>query len=486
MVKHIFLSFFFFHCFTASFSQFSGNNLLETQFGKLPTDTTGNFPAVYDRAVLNYKYKRFKAGITLEQFYTPYAERTYFSIQQARLQYRSRGLEINLGSFYETLGRGTLLRSYQVQGAILEDLSFRSRHYFHRDLVGGSVHFRKKKFSAKAMYGKPLNNLFPPNQSFENRRPDNIGALSMDYNLNGQILGAALMHLDNDFDSDLYGMIHASGNLTEVISYYGEFSSGIHDFESDGDGKSKYAVYLNMNFSFDRLGISAEYKYYDNFLLGSGINEPPALIKEHVYRVLNRSTHVMQPSNERGYQVEAFYNVSDESILTFNNALAINDFGRKFVYQEYFLEYATFLNQKHDLKLFVNYAEDPFKGEKNRISFGAYAQWKIKKQSGVNSEIEVQSFKRDNGDVYNLVVFLGYSYKSKFSAGVITEASNDSFIIDSEYKIWFGTSVKYKLNPRHTFLFFAGQRRGGPACNSGVCYEVLDFEGLELRLSSRF
>jgi len=479
------LSFLFLHFFTSSFSQFSGSNLLEAQYGKLPSDTTGSFPTIYDRAVLNYKYKRLKAGITLEQFYTPYAERNYFSIQQVRLQYRTKGLEINLGNFYETLGRGTLLRSYQVPGAILEDQSFRSRHYFHRDILGGSVNFRKNKFSVKAMYGQPLNNVFPPGQSFENRRPDNIGALSMNYNLNGQILGGAFMHLDNEFDSDLYGMVNVSGNLTDVISYYGEFSTGIYDFNKDGDGKSRYAAYLNMNFGFEKLGISAEYKYYNHFLLGSGINEPPALIKEHVYRLLNRSTHVMQPTNEQGYQVEAYYNVNDESILTFNNALAINNFGMKFIYQEYFVEYATVLSRKHDLKLFVDYAEDPFKGEKNRLSFGAYAQWKIKKQSGVISEIEVQSFKRENEDVYNLVVFLGYSYKSKFSAGVITEASNDSFIIDSENKIWIGANVKYKLNQKHTLLLFAGQRRGGPACNSGVCFEVLDFEGLELRLSSR-
>lgn len=487
MHKYFFLSFLFIQFFTSSFGQFSGNNLLESQYGKLPSDTTGSFPTIYDRALLDYKYKRFKAGITLEQFYAPYAGRNYFSVQQLRFQYRSKSLEVNFGNFYETLGRGTLLRSYQIHGAILEDLSFRSRHYFHRDILGGSVHFRRKNFTAKAIYGKPLNNVFPPGQSQENRRPDNISALALDYNLKGHVIGGSIMHLDNKFDSDLYGMVNVSGNLSEVISYYGEFSSGLYEFENeDGGDESKYAAYLNMNFSFEKLGITAEYKYYNNFLLGAGVNEPPALIKEHVYRVLNRSTHVMQPSNEQGYQVEAFYTINDNSVLTFNTALAINDFGMRFVYQEYFMEYATSLNQKHDLKLFLDYAEDPFKGEKNRLSLGAYAEWKMKKQSGISTELELQRFKRENEDVYNLALFLGYSYKSKFSAGVIAEASNDSFIIEGDNKIWLGGSAKYKLNNKNTFLLFAGQRRGGPACNSGVCYEVLDFEGIELRFTSRF
>ena len=88
--------------------------------------------------------------------------------------------------------------------------------------------------------------------------------------------------------------------------------------------------------------------------------------------------------------------------------------------------------------------------------------------------------------MYNLAVNLGYSYTSKFSAGIITEFSNDPFIIDTKNKLWVGLNGKYKLNNKNTLILFAGERRGGPACNSGVCYEVLDFEGVELRLTSRF
>jgi hypothetical protein len=33
---------------------------------------------------------------------------------------------------------------------------------------------------------------------------------------------------------------------------------------------------------------------------------------------------------------------------------------------------------------------------------------------------------------------------------------------------------------------FTGRRRGGPACNAGVCYEVLDFYGVEFRFTTRF
>lgn len=486
-VKRSFLALTFIFSCSFSFAQFSGNNLLEIQYGKLPSDTVNAFATLYDRVVADYRYKRFKGGITLEQYYTPYGERNYFSVQQARLEYRSKSWQVNVGNFYETLGRGILLRSYQIQGAILEDLSFRSRHYFHRDILGANVQFRNKKFFVKALYGKPLNNVFPTNQSFDNRRPDNIGALYLDYNLKGQTLGGGLMHLSNEFDNDLFGMLTVSGSPSNVISYHAEFSTDIYRFSTENNEQdSRYAAYLNLNLSYDKVGISAEYKYYENFLLGAGFNEPPALVKEHIYRVLNRSTHVMQPQNEQGYQVEAFFQIGDESMLTLNNALAINNFGKRFVFQEYFAEYATVLNKKHDLQLFIDYAEDPFKSEESRISLGAYAEWKVKKQSGVKTELEFQTFQRDDERITNVATFFGYSYKSKFSAGVITEFSNDSFIVDTNNKLWVGFNGKYKLNNKNTLILFAGQRRGGPACNSGVCYEVLDFEGVEMRLTSRF
>jgi hypothetical protein len=38
----------------------------------------------------------------------------------------------------------------------------------------------------------------------------------------------------------------------------------------------------------------------------------------------------------------------------------------------------------------------------------------------------------------------------------------------------------------NTISMFAGKRRGGPACTSGICYEVLDFEGIEIRLKTIF
>ena len=51
---------------------------------------------------------------------------------------------------------------------------------------------------------------------------------------------------------------------------------------------------------------------------------------------------------------------------------------------------------------------------------------------------------------------------------------------------WLGLNVQADLDRSHQLAAFAGRRRGGTACTSGVCYLVPDFRGVEVRLSSRF
>ena len=485
-LKYIWLIVFFSNLTGIAHAQFGGNNLAEYQFGQLPNDSSLR-STIYNRLVTNYTYKYFKAGATLELFQTPREGSSYINLTQFSLQYKNKPFEVKIGNFYETLGRGTLLRSFEIPGAILEDLSYRSRHYFNRDLFGISARFQHKDFITKVLYGSPLNYVFPPTQDSELRRADTIAAVYTEFSLSKQTLGISAMKHSNSGNDKVYFMATASGNISHFLSYYTEIAKNVSDFTiGDFSSQSSYAVYGGLNIATDNFGISAEYKNYNNFLIGSGINEPPALVKEHSYKVLNRSTHVLQPVNETGYQVELFYTFPNLSILTFNNTRAINNFGKKFVFQEYFLEYDFSLSERNSIKAFFDYAEDPFKLEEQRISAGVNTDWKVFKTSSIKTDYEFQTFKRLGENFQNHVFVLGYGYKSKIIGTIVTEYRNDSFIVTNGSKIWIGANVKYQVNKSNSLQIFAGERRGGPACNAGVCYEVLDFKGVEIRLTSRF
>jgi hypothetical protein len=43
-----------------------------------------------------------------------------------------------------------------------------------------------------------------------------------------------------------------------------------------------------------------------------------------------------------------------------------------------------------------------------------------------------------------------------------------------------------RLSPQNEATFTFGRQRGGRACTAGTCYEVQPFEGVELRVVSRF
>jgi len=471
----------------ASFGQFSGTNLMEYQYGQIPNDNS-NFSSIYDRLLMSYNYKNFKAGTTLEQYYSPFNERNYTKITQASLQYNSKWITVKAGNYQETLGRGLLLRSFEIPGAILEDVSYRSRNYFQRDILGFSTTLKLKNSTTKILYGKPLNNVFPPNQDQDVRRLDEIKAIYSDYNFKNQTVGVSVLDVKSNSGSKTYGMTTLSGKISPKITYYLEGAKDIGDGNfSDFSNNSSHSYYGNVNLNFENLGVTLEGKDYNNFLIGSGINEPPALIKEHTYRTLNRSTHVAQPLNETGYQIEAFYTFPNASVLTLNHAIANNDFGTKeFTFREFFAEYSFSILDKHDAKFFGDYANDPLKEESDRISLGAYFDWKASKKIGLKTEYEFQTFDRNGISTQNHIAVIGFSLISKWIINLVTEFSNDAFLTSNSLKSWLGGNLKYQLNNANNFLVFAGQRRGGPACNAGICYEVLDFKGIEVRWNIRF
>ena len=472
-------------CANDARAQLSGQNIAEFQYGRIPSDTS-SFASLYDRLVLDYDMSKFKIGVTLEQFWSPYSERNYIRPNQVRVQYKTDQWDVRVGNFYETLGRGTLMRTYQVPGAVLEALSYRSRNYFHRDFVGVYVKYQSDKWSVKALAGQPLNNVFPPGEAYNNRRPDSLAVVGADYQIKSHKIEYNMLYLKNSQVDKTYSIKNFSGNILPILSYYTELS--IDNEGSVFGSDEEYGWYFNLNLELDRLSITTEFKDYNNFIIGEAVNEPPALIKQHVYRTLNRSTHVPIPTNETGWQIEANYTFVDESVLTLNHARALNDLGLDFAFTEYFMEYALLINERHELKLFVDYANDDIKGEENRISTGFDLGVLLKNRKSLNIEYEYQTFSRTDSRSTNMLLSLAYNLGSKFTGSLLTEYSSDDTVVEEgdSHKIWLGGNVKYKPDFRNTFLVFAGTRRGGPACTSGVCYEILDFEGVELRYTRRF
>ncbi len=479
--------------FIIIFSSFGGNvlgqlswvNLAEVQFGKLPDELADPFVSWYDRLTIDYRFSAFKLSATIENYQSPYEDRNYIDLSQATLTYKKKKWTAKLGNFYETIGRGMILRSFEIPGALLEDFGFRSRNYFHRDQLGASIRYKDKKWNVMAMYSEVLNNVLPPTFERSERRSQSVYAISGDYKFyNKHKLGLSYVASDDarlDMQH-LYG-INISGPFSDNFSYYVEFANS----QSDAND---YAIYAGVNGILGDVSFNIEFKNYKDFIIGNGYNEPPALIKQHTYRVLNRSTHVTNPLDETGYQLDLYYSLNDISSINFNHALAVNEFGNStFTFQEYYVEWSNALNERTDYKIFIDYAEDPFKAESQRVSLGAYWDFALGESMRISPEIEFQTFDRSGQRVNNHSYALGWQVDKKLFFSLIVEGTTDTFLIfdaDAAQRWYVGSNIRIKPNYKHTLNLFIGERRGGPLCNAGVCYEILDFKGMELRWTARF
>jgi len=480
-------------------AQFSAGNTLEYQVGNLPYEQPTDLTALYNQLNLSYLFRDWRAEVKLERFQRPRRERDYLEFTQRTLRYNHGGFDFAAGNFYEILGRGLLLRSYEIPGTILENPGERIRYGFYRDFDGALAKFTSARLDVKLLRGKPLRNTFPPKSNAGQRRPYLLDGFETNLRLiKNFAIGGAYLRDHRDEGLREFGSLAVSGNVFKNVQFYSEYAQrlgGIHQ-RFDLSDRSAHAFYSSLNFVAGAFGLSAEYKDYNDFVLE--YNDPPPLIKEHPYAVLNRSTHLINPNNETGWQGEAFWHTPQGHTFVLNFTQSENRFfGKKDRFTELFAEAGLVVSEKTTIKGFFDRSEDQLKREKERYAAGVYWEREWARQWGTALDLEYQTFKRSfdpNRPVKNYVASLTLSKAPKISTGLILERSTDPNLTDlpntarveTKPRHWVGYTLGYQFNRHYWVNIFYGTRRGGPACTSGICYEVLDFDGLEMRVNITF
>ena len=479
-------------------AQVSGYNLLEYQYGNIPFNGPSDYSTAYNLTQLKYSAQGLDLGFRYEQFLTPVADREFAGLTQRSLRYQKDGFEVKVGQFYDIIGRGLLLRSYEIPGAIFEDLSYRSRYGFYRDLDGFSLGYTTDKVEVKFLRGRPLLNVFPPDEDRSLTRPDLVegGQVSFSPVSNHTIGLTGLIHRPNDTTRTEYAGIFYSGTISDHLSMYGEFASeNNNDARFMRDSDEQWAGYISLNYSGIGYGLSVEYKNYNRFILGSGFNDPPALIKEHSYPVLNRQTHILFANGESGWQLEGF-KLWENFSQTVVNVTTLQTFnGLEASYFELFFEHTQEFDS-FTLKAFYDYAHDEPKFQRQRHSGGLATDFSFLNGFNASIDFQAQRFEsRSFDEIFsNYFLSLTLAKQGWFSASILGEMTSDwiftddpaTFDIETNNRFWLGAQINATIAQSHRLSLFAGQRRGGPACTSGICYEVQDFSGAELRYTVNF
>ncbi len=472
-----------------------GSNMAEFQLGNIPGVKPSNQTSLYDQLNLSWSLKEFSLKTRIEQFYPSFGEdMDYTRLSQYSLRYAGKNFHVTAGHFYNTLGRGLLLRTYEIPASIWETRGYRVRYGFYRDIHGVEAGYKSKNFAISAVRGRVLDVSLPPALINEtDRRPDLVEGAEINYSFAGQKAGLIYMRNTHSSVSTGYSSFYYEGTAFKNFSYYGEFATRTDSLSwfSTSPSGAGYGAYGNLSFTRDRLGVSLEIKDYTNFSLGAGINDPPSLVKEHSYRLLNRSTHVPEPADESGYQAEIFYRFAGNSFLTLNTSAAKNKLSpeKAPVFREVFADYRFSLAKKFTTHVYADYATDPLVNEVNRYAGGFMTDIGFKNFS-TSLETGVQAIERVTTRTVNFInayFSLTFSSTSKYSASIVGEYTTDPihYAEGKDHNLYPSVNLQYRPDTRNQIMVFYGKRRGGPACNSGVCYDVLDFEGLEIRLSTR-
>jgi hypothetical protein len=495
------------------YSQFSGTVFSEFQLGNLPDVAPTDLNTTYNQANIGYNQFGFTGGIRFESFNASAKDRSYNHLSQRFLEYERGPLKARVGNFYTTLGRGLILRGFELPNVLFEQRQFRRRYAYYRDFDGVLIEGTWRKFEFSLMSGDALNNAFPPEmENFDSRFGNVKGGQIKVRPFFWLLLGDAYIKTEfkdrpekefNSFFSEisLNRIMRNWGLKRTTLKLYAEFArqnSQVDNFFSNTEN-DPHATYLSLNFGYKRLGLSAEYKDYLGF--ENLVNEPPIGYMEHGYYLLNRNSKELLSDYEKGYQFEATFRPTDYLFLLANTSFARNDLSyAQFDFAERFFEATAYVSSNITAKAFYDWAKEDIKSETDRKTGGVNFDWEFLPSYALSIDAQQQSITRSFGDIFREELNNSYfaatlSKSPKMSFALAVDRSTDPVetddaetfdVVETAPKYWTHLVTSFQINMSHELSLFYGSRRGGLVCVSGTCFEVLPFNGLEFRWVGHF
>ena len=501
-----------------AFGTLAVSNLALAQSGYDPYrfDPMTNRAGVYDQFQLDFYRSSLRLGFRFELERDSQEVTDYALFTQRYASWREPYFYGRVGNFYTILGRGITHRSFELPGVVLEEPGNRSRYGPSRDLDGLLVEAGPRQLTATAFAGKPNDGTLSPGSGADRY----VGTL-----FGGQLkgsptptthLGATYARFDvtsgattneREWGSgfaevDPFAFFDAGGVAMPLYFEYATLEGSFADWWSFSTADTvAHALYAGTSLLAGPFTLTAEWKDYRDFRLGT--NDPPSLIKEHSRTLLNRSTHVLRPDDEEGYQFEAAWTRPDWLRVTANWSRADGSLATRPVrFEEHFAE-AAYISPTSlfEADVFYDSGKDEWDGISERSAWGftctvplprAYSfAIDFETMSSTRSFVFTPGVRQEFDDLYLSGTLAraewgSLSFVWERSTDPLAEDPDDALEPGVQPKSFLTAVLNVPLAGHHEATLTAGERRGGRACTAGTCYEVTPFRGVELRLASRF
>jgi hypothetical protein len=465
--------------------------------------------------------------------------RDFKGIRKRYVEYTgSDMISVRGGNFYEVIGRGMTLNTFEQRTLA-----------YDTDIDGGRIIFKhtfgeKKPVKIKAeIIGGDIEFVDYPNT-------DRVETYKI-RDANFEISPLKFLTLGGNY-------VHAKGNIpsgnvvtdmkADIPEAYLNFNYGGFQLFSSYAHKhtitepnTTYPVSLSANgdafyssatYSESGWGVTLEYKNY-RFDVTNPNNQsyerptkmlpfqnPPTVVKEHTSTLISRNPHVVDFNDEVGAQIEINYVPNDNLIFLLNASAAskhykyeynsitgeytridrsddfIPAFDNEFnPFWEVYLESEYYINKKTYAKLalsrqslttftYPNALEQIFTttipGEFKYTFIKDMTAKLILEQQWISNSIRT-----GEKEFMNQFVSLSFIKSPNLTLTLNAEFTNDDEE-PSGKKSWIQGEVAYNINTANVVTVSYGSERGGLRCTSGICRYVNPFNGFRLSVQSRF
>lgn len=451
-------------------------------------------------------------------------------IRKRFVEFSKEGLELRAGDFYTLYGKGLAMNLFENRGinydTRLDGLrgTYRNRHVNAIFALGKMRYYDLLNSDRIETYSVRSGHMEVRPFRFLRLGGSIVGA-------DGELptpFGMDQVHADiPEFMVTLRGLgfdvfLQRAWKRSSIMSP--QPNGGFSSYESDGD-----AWYGSISYTSDiGLGVTFEYKDYRFDVVGEEerdpnrptrmlpMQNPPIVHKEHYFTLLSRNPHVVDFNDEVGMQLDVFYSVSPTVTINLNGAMASRHKGyvtrdgflvtydrdmsfmptldEKFSpFWELYGEVEWYFDGPSYLRAAVNRRYDaPYEAnlphEQSSTTIPVRIEYMLNREYSIGATFEQQffhdSFSQENPEYFNEFVALTFARAAQWSVTLRMEYTTDEE--DKTGKdFWRTLEFAYRLGNAHIATISYGTERGGLVCTSGICREILPFDGVRISLISQ-
>lgn len=286
---------------------------------------------------VSYQFGGFRTGLLLNHQSPSEEGNRRNEIVHRFFEYRTGGFELRMGHFYGLFGRGLVWNSYEDR-------------FIRVDTALDGVWFRGGVGPAVVQVLSGTTGTTPIVSDPQGFLTNSVDVRGIDVEtrpVRGLMLGASgmtyrpnLLPATDEVHREWVGTGRAGfhHDLASLYLEYGKktgYEYNLASLERDAG----HAFYGSLGLFLGPVSLSVERSDYERFTVleradgTQPLNRPPALVREHLFTLLNRKPHAMDQNDEQGWQIEAVSDLGRRwSLLV--NASRIEDHHGEILYEE--------------------------------------------------------------------------------------------------------------------------------------------------------